>query len=177
MLHRREVFLGALAACFSAVRAYADAPSDEAIHVMLQERVGIDRESTGIVAVVSDSAGSRLSAYGRAGTAGNRPLDGDTVFEIGSITKVLTALILADMVERSEVAMTDPVAKYLPASKVPEFQGKPITLLDLARQSGAARAATPACRYPNPPDRHRGRLQGRPADPIARRFCPARRTL
>jgi D-alanyl-D-alanine-carboxypeptidase/D-alanyl-D-alanine-endopeptidase len=132
MLHRREVFLGALAACFSAVRAYADAPSDEAIHVMLQERVGIDRESTGIVAVVSDSAGSRLSAYGRAGTAGNRPLDGDTVFEIGSITKVLTALILADMVERSEVAMTDPVAKYLPASKVPEFQGKPITLLDLA---------------------------------------------
>ena len=133
MLHRREVFLGALAACFSAVRAYADAPSDEAIHVMLQERVGIDRESTGIVAVVSDSAGSRLSAYGRAGTAGNRPLDGDTVFEIGSITKVLTALILADMAERSEVAMTDPVAKYLPVSvKVPEYQGKPINLLDLA---------------------------------------------
>ena len=55
------------------------------------------------------------------------------MFEIGSITKVLTALILADMVERGEVAMADPVANYLPASvKVPEYRGKPITLLDLA---------------------------------------------
>jgi CubicO group peptidase (beta-lactamase class C family) len=133
MLHRRSVLVGALAASISGVRADAAAPSDEAIQAMLQERVGSDQESTGIVAVVSDAAGNRLSAYGRAGTADNRPLDGDTVFEIGSITKVLTALILADMVERGEVAMSDPVAKYLPASvKVPEFQGKPITLLDLA---------------------------------------------
>ena len=70
---------------------------------------------------------------GEPGTAGNRPLDGDTVFEIGSITKVLTALILADMDERGEVTMADPVAKYLPASvKVPDYQGTPITLLDLA---------------------------------------------
>jgi Beta-lactamase/Protein of unknown function (DUF1194) len=83
--------------------------------------------------VVGDGAGSRLFAYGRSGTADNLPLDGDTVFEIGSITKVLTALILADMDERGEVTMADPVAKYLPASvKVPDYQGTPITLLDLA---------------------------------------------
>jgi serine-type D-Ala-D-Ala carboxypeptidase/endopeptidase len=124
---------GALAASFGGFRAYADAPSDAAVQAMLQERAGKDRESTGIVAVVSDGAGSRLFAYGAPGTPDNGKLDGDTVFEIGSITKVLTALILADMAERSEVAMTDPVVKYLPASvKVPEYQGKPITLLDLA---------------------------------------------
>jgi D-alanyl-D-alanine-carboxypeptidase/D-alanyl-D-alanine-endopeptidase len=133
MLHRRAVLVGALAASFGGFRAYADAPSDAAVQAMLQERVGKDRESTGIVAVVSDHAVSRLFAFGAPGTPDNGKLDGDTVFEIGSITKVLTALILADMVERSEVAMTDPVAKYLPASvKVPEYQGKPITLLDLA---------------------------------------------
>jgi serine-type D-Ala-D-Ala carboxypeptidase/endopeptidase len=121
MLHRREVLLGALAASFGGVRAYAEAPSDAAVEAMLQERVGKDRESTGIVAVVSDSAGSRLFAYGAPGTPDNRKLDGDTVFEIGSITKVMTALLLADMVERGEVEMTDPVAKYLPAAvKVPE---------------------------------------------------------
>jgi serine-type D-Ala-D-Ala carboxypeptidase/endopeptidase len=131
MLHRREVLLGALAASVGGFRALADAPSDAAIGAILQERVGKDQQSIGIVAVVSDGAGSRLVAYGA--TPDNRKLDGDTVFEIGSITKVLTALILADMVERGEVAMTDPVAKYLPASvMVPEFQGKPITLLDLA---------------------------------------------
>ena len=133
MLHRRAVLVGALAASFGGFRAYADAPSDAAVQAMLQERVGKDRESTGIVAAVSDRAGSRLFAYGAPGAPDNGKLDGDTVFEIGSITKVLTALILADMAERSEVAMTDPVAKYLPASvKVPEYQGKPITLLDLA---------------------------------------------
>lgn len=134
MLHRREVFLGALAASFGGgFRAHADAPSDAAIRAMVQGSVGKDRESTGIVAVISDGAGSRLFAYGASGTADNRKLDGDTVFEIASITKVLTALILSDMVERGEVAMADPVAKYLPASvKVPEYQGQPITLLDLA---------------------------------------------
>jgi serine-type D-Ala-D-Ala carboxypeptidase/endopeptidase len=132
-LHRREIFLGALAASIGGVRADAAAPSDAAVQAILQERVGKHRDSTGIVAVVSDSAGNRLFAYGAAGAADKRKLDGDAVFEIGSITKVLTALILADMVARGEVAMSDPVAKYLPAAvKVPEYRGKPITLLDLA---------------------------------------------
>src|SRR5580704_5982109 len=144
MLHRREVLLGAVAASIGGFRALADAPSDATIRAILQERVGKDQQSIGVVVVVSDGAGSRLVAYGASGTPDNRKLDGDTVFEIGSITKVLTALILADMVERGEVAMTEPVAKYLPASvKVPEFQGKPITLLDLA---------TYASGLPNMPD-------------------------
>src|SRR5437660_1308849 len=38
-------------------------------------------------------------------------------------------------------------------------------------QYGAARSATPAGRYPSRSDRYRGRLQGRPAHPVARRFC------
>ena len=133
MLHRRTFLIGALAASVGGIPAYADALADETIHAILAKRIGIERESSGIVAVVSDAAGSRLFTYGSADNADNRPLDGDTVFEIGSITKVLTALILVDMVERGEVAMNDPVANYLPSSvKVPEYKGKPITLLDLA---------------------------------------------
>lgn len=133
MLHRRDVLLAALAASAGGFRAYADAPSDAAVQAILQECVGNDREKAGVVAVVSDPAGSRVFVDGAAGSPDNRKLDGDTVFEIASITKVLSALILADMVERGEVAMVDPVAKYLPTSvKVPEYQGKPITLIDLA---------------------------------------------
>src|SRR5438270_2506579 len=45
------------------------------------------------------------------------------------------------------------------------------------RQSGATSAAASACRYPGRPDRHCHRLQGRPAHAVARRFCPAGRTL
>ena len=73
-------------------------------------------------------------SYGQSGTG--RPLDGNTVFEIGSISKVFTALVLADMVRKGELALEDPVAKYLPDTvKVPARNGRQITLLDLATQS------------------------------------------
>jgi D-alanyl-D-alanine-carboxypeptidase/D-alanyl-D-alanine-endopeptidase len=68
-----------------------------------------------------------------AWTKATSALDGDTVFEIGSVTKVFTSLLLADMVQRGEVALTDPVAKYLPPGiKMPERGGRQITLQDLA---------------------------------------------
>jgi len=133
MPDRRAFMLGALTALFAGLRVYADEPSEAAIQAILQKCVGEDGESTGIVAVVSGNAGSRVFTYGASGATDNRKLDGDTVFEVASITKVLTALTLASMVERGEIAMSDPVAKYLPPSvKVPEYEGQPITLLDLA---------------------------------------------
>ena len=49
------------------------------------------------------------------------------------MTKVFTALLLADMAGRGEVALADPVAKHLPSGfKVPARSGRSITLLDLA---------------------------------------------
>ena len=70
-----------------------------------------------------------------------RPVNGDTLYEIGSITKVFTSLLRADMVERGEVALDDPVAKYLPVGvRMPERNGKQITLLDLStHRSGLPR--------------------------------------
>ena len=108
------------------------APSSDKIHALLAEHVDIGRDSVGYVAMVRDADGPRLVAYGRAGGGNSRKLDGDTVFEIGSITKVFTALLLMDMVVRGEVALADPVAKYLPPQGRPQaFDGKPISLLDL----------------------------------------------
>jgi CubicO group peptidase (beta-lactamase class C family) len=68
------------------------------------------------------------------GTADNGVApDGDTVFDIGSLTKLFTALALADMVARGKMAMDDPLGRYLPADvRVPDFDGKPITLRDVA---------------------------------------------
>ena len=64
------------------------------------------------------------------------------MFEIGSVTKVFTALLLMDMVERGEVALSDPVAIYLPSGiTVPQRQGRQITLRDLAtHRSGLPRS-------------------------------------
>lgn len=61
--------------------------------------------------------GRKVVSYGAPEEGDSRPLTGDTVFEIGSVTKVFTSLLLSDMVQRGEVALTDPVAKYLPPAQ------------------------------------------------------------
>ena len=85
---------------------------------------------------VIEPNGRRVVAYGNLANGDPRTLDGDTIFEIGSVTKVFTSLLLADMVNRKEVALDDPAAKYLPENvKMPERSGKSITLLDLSTHS------------------------------------------
>ena len=107
--------------------------AEEEIGIILRDRVDNARLSTGIVASSFDSSRQNIATYGRSGAPNDRPLDGDTVFEIGSITKVFTALLLAEMATRGEVALDDPVARYLPDHvKMPTRSGKQITLLDLA---------------------------------------------
>ena len=93
-------------------------------------------KNVGIVAGTIDVDGKKaIAAYGNAGPD-SLPLDADSVFEIGSITKVFTAILLADMAERGEVALDDPIAKYLPSTmRVPERSGRKITLLDLSTQT------------------------------------------
>jgi serine-type D-Ala-D-Ala carboxypeptidase/endopeptidase len=109
--------------------------SDATIRQLLAERVGPN--GVGAVVGVLEPAGTRIVSYGRSGAADSRPLDGNTVFQIGSLTKVFTGLLLADMVGRGEVGLEDPVARYLPAGvKMPQ-RGRPITLLDLSKHWSA----------------------------------------
>jgi len=117
---------------------------DAEIRKILAERIDTAHQSVGIVVGIIEPRGRRIVTYGSRAKDDKRPLDGDTVFEIGSVTKVFTSLLLADMVERKEVALDDPVAKYLPPDvKVPEFDGHKITLQSLSMQtSGLPRLPT-----------------------------------
>jgi CubicO group peptidase (beta-lactamase class C family) len=91
----------------------------------------------GMVAGVVDSDGRRVAAYGDPGP-GQPPLDASSVFEIGSITKVFTAALLADMVARGEVALDEPVALLLPQTvRVPTWGERQIELVNLATQTSA----------------------------------------
>ena len=106
--------------------------SDADITRILADRVDVQRQSVGIVVGVLEPGGRRVLGYGHPTKGDPRRVDADTVFEIGSITKVFTALLLADAVERGEVSLADPVSRYLPATvKVPQ-RGRAITLGDLA---------------------------------------------
>ena len=103
------------------------------IREILVKRVDEQKQATGIVAGVIEPKGRRVVAYGNLAKGGPRPVDGDTIFEIGSVSKTFTSLLLADMVNRKEVALDDPAAKYLPEHvRMPERGGKSITLLDLS---------------------------------------------
>ena len=67
------------------------------------------------------------------GEVGGDPPDAHTLYEIGSVSKVLTSLALADAVARGEVELTTPVASLLPDSLVMStYADRPIRLVDLA---------------------------------------------
>lgn len=68
----------------------------------------------------------RIFSYGTA-----KP---DSIFEIGSITKTFTGLILSQLVEQGKVHLDDPVRALLPAGTVEKPAGAEITLFDLATQ-------------------------------------------
>jgi CubicO group peptidase (beta-lactamase class C family) len=107
--------------------------SDAEIQRILAERVPGEHPGFGIVVAVIEPAGHRVVSRGERTQGDSTPLGADTLFEIGSITKVFTSLLLADAVQRHEVALSDPVAKYLPATvKLPERAGHGITLVDLS---------------------------------------------
>jgi CubicO group peptidase (beta-lactamase class C family) len=105
------------------------------LKALLLNRTDENHKAVGIVVGLVDATGERFLAAGATAPGGKAVPDADTVFEIGSITKVFTSLVLADMVLRGEVKLDDPVARFLPSTvKVPERDGRKITLLDLSNQ-------------------------------------------
>jgi len=79
--------------------------------------------SAGVAVGVVRKGVRRVFALGTA-----RP---DSIFEIGSITKTFTGLVLAQMLEQSKVLLKEPVRELLPPGTVPKPDGEEITLLDL----------------------------------------------
>ena len=85
-----------------------------------------------MVVVMVDDGHAQVAGFGKV--ADGRVPDGDTVFEIGSVTKTFTALLLAHEVEAKTVSLDTPVTTLLPDFKIPSRHGKPITLGLLAEQ-------------------------------------------
>jgi D-alanyl-D-alanine-carboxypeptidase/D-alanyl-D-alanine-endopeptidase len=101
------------------------------VRAVLEERVHYCRKATGAVAALIDADHTTIVACGAFGLEDARPVDEQTLFELGSIQKVLDGLLLSDMVQRGELDLNDPVERYLPPDiRLPRKHG-PITLLHL----------------------------------------------
>lgn len=63
----------------------------------------------------------------------NKPIDENTIFEIGSISKVFTTSILADLHLKNKLDLKTNLSKLLPNNiKAPKYKGKEINLEQLA---------------------------------------------
>jgi D-alanyl-D-alanine-carboxypeptidase/D-alanyl-D-alanine-endopeptidase len=128
--------LGALVPSLVPVLAAGEFPEDMNIRSLLHDRIDTAHKGVGIVVGIIDEKGTRIISQGALSKTDHRAVDGDTIFEIGSVSKVFTASLLAEMAGRGEVKLDDPASKFLPKSvKMPGRNGKEITLLDLATQS------------------------------------------
>ena len=94
-----------------------------------------NKDKPGGVAVAwVDEKGVQFFQTGHFAKADERPISPDTQFEIGSITKVFTSLLLAESERAGKANRDDPVTKYLKVPATPEGLARldKITLLMLA---------------------------------------------
>src|SRR4051812_46361884 len=98
VLWRPRMVLAAVRDSFAQQDDFANA-----VQSLLHDHVELDKKSVGIVVGVVDERGTRIFSYGKTDNPASPGLDGDTVFEIGSITKTFDTLLLEDMIERGEM--------------------------------------------------------------------------
>ncbi|MGH9980995.1 MAG: serine hydrolase, partial [Nitrososphaeraceae archaeon] len=90
----------------------------------IQSIVEKNKNNGAIVIGLVDRNGTQFYGYGNISNANHITVNKDTIFAIGSITKVFTTILLADMVNRGLVNLDDPIEKYLPPGiKVPTYNG------------------------------------------------------
>jgi CubicO group peptidase (beta-lactamase class C family) len=103
------------------------------------------------VGVVSGNQLIWTKSYGNADMEKHLAAGKDTVYRIGSITKMFTAVMLEQLADAGTVHLSDPVEKYFP--EINSVQGRftnapPITLIQLATHtSGLAREPNDTEKY------------------------------
>jgi CubicO group peptidase (beta-lactamase class C family) len=82
--------------------------------------------------VVRDGRLERFVGLGLADAEAKRPVDADTVFRIGSISKTMTAIGVLQLVEEGRIGLDDPVAAHVHAIELRQRAGdEPITVRHL----------------------------------------------
>lgn len=109
-----------------------DAPLPPSVAAVIEARIQAGHYP-GVTVGVIDANGPRYYSFGRRDLRDPRLPDENTVYEIGSINKVFTGLLLADAVQRGEASLEAPIDRYLPTgAQAPRYRGDRITLVQLS---------------------------------------------
>ncbi len=116
----------------TSINAYQQIEISDAVKRSIIERID-NGDNQGIVVGIINKSGTDFYSYGYANEDKSRKVDKHSIFEIGSISKVFTSIILSDMILNDEIQIEDPIEKFLPEKiTIPERDGKRITLWNLA---------------------------------------------
>ena len=129
-------FAGLLAYVLIVQNNYRNMPDTHDLKRQIFQMAGdyvTNHPHAGLVIALYQHGGSSLWGFGETSVANSNPPGGDTLFEIGSITKVFTGDALAKMENDGRVNLASPISRYLPPGVVsPSLNGHEITLLNLA---------------------------------------------
>ncbi|MGY0561648.1 serine hydrolase [Luteimonas sp. A277] len=128
MFRSSRLFTGLLAGTLIAVSGAVSATDDAALGDILDRRVLGDSSGACIAAAVIE--GDRVArAWRCADPADAGRIGPDVAFEIGSVTKSMAGILLADLVLSGGASLDDPLADHLPdGTVVPEYEGQKILL-------------------------------------------------
>lgn len=102
----------------------------EDLEILLQNYVK-NTSAVGIVVGLIENGKTSYFSQGLENINEPNQISEHSIFEIGSISKVFTTLLLMDQVDKGNMQLDDPIEQYLPC-EVPEKNGKKITLYHLA---------------------------------------------
>ena len=131
------LFPAAIASSFTTEKEPASSTSTFKITDEIKNRINdlidTNRTNAAIVIGIVDPNGTQFYSNGKISNTNNTTVDQNTVFAIGSNTKVFTTILLAEMVEDGLIKLNDPIDKYLPPNvTIPQYKGHKITIEDLA---------------------------------------------
>lgn len=107
----------------------------DSVKRIVQERVDSGKTMSMVIGIV-DADGASYFSYGKMAASDDTVPDKDSVYEIGSISKVFTAILLADAVNRGEVNYDDDIETHLPEEVTVRVKNdKTITLENLSIQN------------------------------------------
>jgi serine-type D-Ala-D-Ala carboxypeptidase/endopeptidase len=139
-MRQASIGIGYLLAATLLVPAAARAES-----ALLEEAVGLsglamfmESGATGMVLAVVHGDDDLVVGFGETAKGSGQEPDGTTLVRLGSISKALAGELLGGLAADGRLSLTDPLQHYAPVgAHVPDLDGRPITLLDLATHTAA----------------------------------------
>lgn len=154
--------LAFLLACCASLPAWC--LNDAELNAALAARFQGDRSGVCVLAAVIDAKQVSRARF-CANPPGRECRDGgpsfEAAFEIGSVSKTMTAFLVADLIDAGRWSLDDPIAKHLPEGTVVPRQGeRQILLRDLLTHSAGLPRLAPGVAMPQRADPYATHTEG-----------------